>query len=90
MSEEREITIFGQVYRVKGVEERRLAEVAEYVNRMMTRLLGSAGPGLSTRGAVLTALNIADEWLAYKAETEKTFSELMERVDELLGILPKS
>jgi len=89
MSAEREVKIYGQVYRLRGDDHERIDQVAGYVNTMMAQLLGGPGQGLSTKGAVLTALNIADEWFSYKHETERVLLELNERVDELLSLLPK-
>lgn len=89
MNADREINIYGQVYHVKAADDGRLDQVAGYVNEMMRNLLGGSGPGLSAKGAVLTALNIADEWFAYKDEADRAFGELNARVDELLSILPK-
>lgn len=89
MSVEREVTIYGQSYRVKGQDPAQIDEVAEYVNKMMSQILGGPGQGLSTKGAVLTALNIADEWFSNRNETERIISELNGRVDELLGLLPE-
>jgi cell division protein ZapA len=89
LSNEKEVTIYGQVYRVKGDNPERIDNVAEYVDRIMTELLGGPEKGLSARGAVLTALNVADEWFAKKEEQDKIISDLSERVDELLGMLPE-
>lgn len=89
MSSEREVTIYGQVYRVKGDDPERIARVAGYIDRMMTDVLGGPGQGLNARGAVLTALNVADEWFVRGEEWDKAIGDLTERVDELLGILPK-
>ncbi|HUT56037.1 MAG TPA: cell division protein ZapA [bacterium] len=89
MSSEREVKIYGQVYRVKGDDAERIDRVAKYVDNVMSELLGGPGQGLNARGAVLTALNVADEWFAKKEEWERTVFDLSERVDELLGLLPK-
>ena len=89
MNPEREVTIYGQVYRVKGDDPERIDRVAAYVDNMMTGLLGGPGQGLSARGAVLSALNVADEWFAQKDELDRIVFDLVERVDELLGILPE-
>ncbi len=89
MSPDKEVKIYGQLYRIKGDDPEKIEEVADYVNGMMERLLGGPGQGLSTKGAVLTALNIAEEWFSQKGESDKMLYELNERVDELLGILPE-
>jgi cell division protein ZapA len=89
VSSEREVKIYGQVYRVKGDDPHRIDRVATYVDNVMSELLGGPEQGLSARGAVLTALNVADEWFAKNEEWERAVSDLNERVDELLGLLPK-
>ena len=89
MSPEREVTIYGQVYRVKGDDTQRIERVAEHVDRIMTELLGGPGQGLSARGAVLTALNVADQWFAEKEELSRIIDDLGKRVDELMGLLPE-
>jgi len=89
VSTEREVKIFGQVYRVRGDNPERIDRVAGYVDRIMTEVLGGRGQGLSTRGAVLTALNVADESFAKSEEWERVIFDLSQRADELLGILPK-
>ncbi len=89
MDSEKDVEIFGQHYRIKGDDPERIEKVAGHVDQVMSSLLGSPGQGLSTRGAVLTALNIADEWFKQKDEVEKTVFELSERMDELLSLLPE-
>ena len=40
MSVEKEVTIYGQVYRIKGDDPEDIEAVAEYVDRVMAELLG--------------------------------------------------
>ncbi len=89
MSSEHEIKIYGQTYRIKGDDPERVDKVAAYLDDVMARLLGETGQGLSTKNAVLVALNVADELHKNKEEIEKAFVGLDERTDELLGILPE-
>jgi len=89
VSTEREVKIYGQVYRVKGEDPDQIERAAVFVDDLMSELLGGPGQGLSTRGAVLTALNIADQWFAQRIETERIIFDLNQRVDELLGLLPE-
>jgi len=89
MEAEREVSIYGQVYRVRGQDPDRIERVASHVDKVMVGLLGGPGGGLSTRGAVLTALNIADDWLSHRREVEKALVDLNQRVDELLHLLPE-
>lgn len=89
MSSEQDVRIYGQVFRVRGDDPARIARVAAQVDRMMTELLGGPGQGLSARGAVLTALNIAEDSQAYRDEVVRIIGESSQRIDELLGLLPE-
>lgn len=86
---EREVSIYGQVYRVKGDDPDRIARVAGFVDQIMSQVLGGPGQGLSTSGAMLTALNIADEWFKHKEEMEGIVWNLNGRIEELLTLLPE-
>jgi len=86
---EREVFIYGQTYKVKGDDPRRIEAAADYLNSKMVEVLGDPSQGLSTRGAVLAALNVADEWFTTREELERIISELGGRVDELIGLLPE-
>ena len=89
MSSEQDVRIYGQVYRVRGDDPARIARVAAYVDKMMTDLLGGSGQGLSTKGAVLTALNIAEESQDFRDEVDRILGESSQRIDELLALLPE-
>jgi cell division protein ZapA (FtsZ GTPase activity inhibitor) len=89
VSVEREVKIYGQVYRVRGDNPERIGRVAAHVDKMMTDLLGGPGHGLSTKGAVLTALNVAEEGQAYRDEVDQLLHNVRQRMEELLGLLPE-
>lgn len=89
MSSEQEVRIYGQVYRVRGDDPERIARVAAHVDRVMVGLLGGSGQGLSTKGAVLTALNIAEESQDFRDRTEQALLESTQRIEELLALLPE-
>ena len=89
MSAEVEVKIFGQTYKVKGDDPERINRAAEFVDGMMADLLGGPEQGLSARGAVFTALNMAEEWFSQKDELQRIIFDLGERVDELLNLLPE-
>jgi len=89
VSVEREVTIYGQTFRLRGDDPDRIERAAGLVDRKMKELLKSPGQGLSTQGAVLTALNIAEEWFTSRDEQDKVLTELGERVDELISLLPE-
>lgn len=89
MSSEREVRIYGQIYRVRGESPEKIGRAAGYLDELMTRLLGGSGQGLSTKSAVLVALNVAEESLSYRDEVENLLHNATQRVDELLGLLPE-
>ena len=89
MSSELEVKIFGQSFRLKVDDPARIERVAAFVDGKMKQLLSSPTQGLSARGAVLTALEITDEWFTSQDEEEKIVSDLSERVEELISLLPE-
>lgn len=88
MNEEREVEIYGSRYRVKGDDPDRIQTAAALLDRVMRELLGDPSRGLSTREAVLAALNIADQRQVKEQETERILNEIEKRMDELLELLP--
>ncbi|MFO8057843.1 MAG: cell division protein ZapA [bacterium] len=87
-NKEREVRIYGQVYRLKGEDPDRMDQVAEYLDRTMRDLLGDPAGGLSVKGAMLAALNITERWFEANEEDKKIITELNERADEILNLLP--
>ena len=84
-----EIKVFGQKYTVKSeTEEAHVHEVARYVNEKMEEVLKKTKTVSSLNVAVLTALNIADDYLREKEkrlsllrEVENKSKDLAERID---------
>jgi cell division protein ZapA (FtsZ GTPase activity inhibitor) len=88
MSSELEVNVFGQVLRLKVEDRGRTERAAAFVDQKMRQLLASPAQGLSVKGAILTALEITDEWFTSQDEQERIVTDLGQRVDELIGILP--
>lgn len=88
MTREREVRIYGQVYRIKGEDAERMDQVAEYMDRTMRDLLGDPAGGLSVKGAMLAALNITERWFEESDEEKRIITELNQRADEILNLLP--
>lgn len=89
MSIDRAVEIYGQTYWIKGEDPRRIETVAAYLDQKMVQVLGGPAQGLSTKEAVLVALNVADDWFSTKEELERIVKDLGKRVDELIGLLPE-
>ena len=87
MSGQTEVTIFGQSYLVKGDDPRRIQAVAGYLDGKMQELLAGKPGGLSVRGAVLAALNLADELFQAREETGRLRGEVEARSRALLELL---
>jgi cell division protein ZapA len=84
---ETEISIFGQSYVVKGDDPEYIREVARYVDHKMRELLGEPGSGLTTRGAVLAAINIADEFFKHRKESQAFREEVEDRSRKMMEML---
>ena len=84
MSGETSVNIFGQSYVVKGEDPRHVRAVAAYVDQKMQELLTGNPGGLTVRGAVLTALNLADELFRVRQELEQLKQAVEGRAQTLL------
>ena len=78
-----EVMICGTKYTVMAEEQKEyIQRVAEYVDDAMGRML-SENPSLSTTmGAVLTAINIADEYFRIKNGTDNMRAQLQKYIDD--------
>jgi len=84
MSGETSVNIFGQSYVVKGDDPRHVRAAAAYLDQKMQELLAGKPGGLTVRGAVLTALNLADELFRAREEMEQLKQEVESRAQGLL------
>jgi cell division protein ZapA len=88
-----EIKVFGQTYTVKSdAEESHIQEVARYVNEKMDEILKKTRSVSTLNVAILTALNIADDFLREKEkriailrEVEMKSKDLAEKIDTKIG-----
>jgi len=84
------IKIYGKVYTVKTDPDVDLEEVADYVDSKMKEL-SEAGKGRITTAdlAVLTALNLAQELMAYKKAHSGANSVVQDRLGRMADRLEK-
>lgn len=77
------VTIYGQEYTIVGYEKPgHVIEVAKYVDSKM-REIKSMNPYLdTTRLAVLTAINVVNDYLKLKEKLERIEKENKEKEDE--------
>jgi cell division protein ZapA len=84
-----EIKVFGQNYTVKSdAEEDYIQAIAQYVNEKMEEVLKKTRSVSTLNVAILTALNIADDFLkerekrmAFVREVEAKSKELAEKIE---------
>jgi cell division protein ZapA len=87
MSKSTVVEILGQEYRVKGDSDvERIEMVGRYVDQKMRSLTKGTSLGSSTKVAILTALNIADELY----EERQRAAELLRQVDERIRLMTTS
>jgi cell division protein ZapA (FtsZ GTPase activity inhibitor) len=87
------VTIFGQTYRLRGVEDDAyLTELAGIVDRRMREIVESTGTTDSLRVAILAALNIADDYLQASRDpsvpedgTEERLARMAARLGDALA-----
>ena len=86
-----DVEIFGSVYHVRGEQDpeylRRLAEVVDGKMRDISRHVPVVDSG---KIAILAALNLADELLQCNNQQEGERVEMMEKVEELTGLLTEA
>ena len=86
-----DVEIFGTVYHVRGEQNpgylRQLAEVVDGKMREISRHVGVVDSG---KIAILAALNLADELLQCNKQQEGERVDMMEKVEELTGLLTEA
>jgi cell division protein ZapA len=92
-----DIEVYGQRYTVKGeAEEEHVKRVAAFVDQQMRSLAQGMKTTTLAKLAVLTALNIADQFMKLdderrqgEAELERRAAHLMESIEEQLQSTPR-
>ncbi len=81
------VEIYDQSYHLRGSDPEYITELAEYVDSKMRLISRQAATVDSLRVAVLTALNIADEFHMLKRKYDSIASDYNERAGQLAGAL---
>jgi cell division protein ZapA len=86
------VSIFGHEYTVKApADPEYIKEVAEYVsNRMKEVEKGLSSDQSTSRIAILTAMNIADELFAKKKSSSISSVDIEERVQSIVDYIDES
>jgi cell division protein ZapA len=79
------VTIFGEEYPIRGeADAEYMLKVAEYVDRSMRSVAEKAAHLSTTKVAVLTALNIADELFRERSDSQKQLTDVEEKAQDIL------
>ncbi len=81
------VEIYDQSYHLRGSDPEYIAQLAEYVDTKMRLISRQAATVDSLRVAVLTALNIADEFHVLKRKYDSVADDYNERAGQLAGAL---
>lgn len=88
------VTIFGRTYQLRGGgEQAYLEELAEFVDGKMREIAEGTGTADTLKLAILTCLNIADEYLAGESQSpsqrkgaeDKRLARMVTLLDEALA-----
>jgi cell division protein ZapA len=80
------VEIFGTQYTFEGDDAERIRAIAEYVDRKMRETSRSIKNITTSRVAVMTAMNIADDLFRCRESTEQASRGDSERLDRLIGM----
>lgn len=93
-----QVEIFGQTYSVRAAgDPEYVRELASFVDRKMTEVSRHAPTVDATKIAILTALNISDEFHQYRTKAEAgdpgrfatRAGRLVEKLDQILSAVPQ-
>ncbi len=86
------IAIFGQDYpiRAKVEDEEYVRTIARYVDGKMREIDESMKPSTTVKVAILSALNIADEFFTIQQDYDRLIAEYQERIRAYTEALDRS
>lgn len=82
------VEIFGSHYTIRGdVEPQYIADLAAYVNGKMSEVSAQLSSANATKVAILTALNIADEYYQHQALCDQEVANIEKKTDRMIQLL---
>jgi len=82
------VNIFGRTYAVKGeTDSEYIYELASYVDKRMEKMSENLGDKNVTNVAILTALNVADEYFQLLKIKSGTDSEVVRKTKNMISML---
>lgn len=88
MKKEIEIKVMGQKFLVRSESSNEyVAEVAKYVDQKMNEVVRGAHSVATMNVAILTAMNIADEFLKYKSQKDGKMKMTEEKIKDIIELI---
>ena len=88
MKKEIEVKVLGQKFKVRSdSNEEYIERVASFVDEKMNEVLASSKSVASLNIAILAAMNIADEFLKYKADKDKRLEEAQKKIKDIIELI---
>ncbi len=83
-----EVTILGQKFVVKSEsDETYVREVASFVDQRMNDILQKTKSGSNLNVAILSAMNIADEFFSFKKKKEQSIQTVTKKIEEMIEMI---
>ncbi len=83
-----EVTILGQKFVIRSdSEETYVREVAAFVDQKMNDILQKTKSVSNLNVAILSAMNIADEFFSYKRKKEQALQGVTKRIEETIELI---
>ncbi len=83
-----EVTILGQKFVVKSEsDEAYVREVASFVDQRMNDILQKTKSVSNLNVAILSAMNIADEFFSFKKKKEQSIQTVTKKMEEMIELI---
>ncbi|OGQ49637.1 MAG: hypothetical protein A3I09_01755 [Deltaproteobacteria bacterium RIFCSPLOWO2_02_FULL_47_10] len=83
-----EVTILGQKFVIRSdSDETYVREVAAFVDQKMADILQKTKTISNLNAAILSAMNIADEFFSYKRKKEQTYQTVTKKIEDVIGLI---
>lgn len=83
-----EVTILGQKFVVKSEsDETYVREVAAFVDQRMNDILQKTKSVSNLNVAILSAMNIADEFFSFKKKKEQSIQSVTKKIEEMIELI---
>lgn len=83
-----EVTILGQKFVIRSdSEEVYVREIAAYVDKKMGDIMQKAKSVSNLNAAILSAMNIADEFFSYKRKKEQALQSVTKRIEDAVVLI---